>query len=60
MSLTREPETREEFRAQLERLIRTAESNGVDVAGGYGFRTDDDAPDWNVELSEVQKSSEPD
>ena len=58
MTQTRKPITEEEFRTQLEALIRSAESSGVNVAGGYSFRTDSENPDWSLELFEVTKPQE--
>ncbi|MDS0294945.1 hypothetical protein [Halogeometricum luteum] len=55
MKQTRPPETRDELTDQLEALIRSAEANGVDVAGGYSFRTESEKPDWSLELLRLAK-----
>lgn len=50
-----DPMTDEEFHDQLRQLIRTAEANGVDVAGGWECRnTSPDHSDWDIEITEVQ------
>lgn len=55
MTQSNQPTTKTEFGEQLEELIRTAESNDVDITGGYTFRTDGDGADWNLELFTVTK-----
>ena len=55
MTTTQAPKTDEELHEQLEVVIRSAESNGVDIEGGYEFRTTDHRPDWDVEIIEVAK-----
>lgn len=50
------PTTDSEFNDQLGTLIRRAHGNGVDVEGGWAFRTEhEDRPDWGVEIYEVTK-----
>lgn len=55
MTQTQQPSTKAEFTEQLENLIRTAEANDIDIAGGYSFRTEGAGADWGLELFEVVK-----
>ena len=55
MTTTQAPETDEELQEQLEVVIRSAESNGLDIEGGYEFRTADHRSDWDMEIVEVAK-----
>ncbi len=49
------PTTDEEFHDRLRQLVRAAEANGVDVAGGWECRTTSpDHPDWDIEITEIQ------
>lgn len=50
MTETRPPQTREEFHDQIERLIQRAESNDLDIAGGYEFQSATDQHAWEMEL----------
>lgn len=53
------PTTEAEFHDRLGSLIRTAYANSVDIEGGWAYRTtNDDYPDWGVEIYEVVKSNE--
>jgi uncharacterized protein YndB with AHSA1/START domain len=50
-----DPETREEFQAQLDRLIQAAEANNVNVEGGWVSRgATDGRSDWGIEIIETQ------
>lgn len=50
-----DPTTDEEFHDQLQQLIRTAEGNDVNVAGGWPCRADGpDQSSWDVEILEVR------
>jgi hypothetical protein len=60
MTQSKQPATKAKFREQLEELIRAAEANDIDIAGGYSFRTDGDGADWGLELLEVVKPDEDD
>ena len=57
MTRTQQSLTKAEFTEQLESLVRRAEANDIDIAGGYTFRTDGDGADWSLELFEVVKPS---
>lgn len=43
------------FRAELERLVREAEANGVDVEGGWGSAGGTGRPEWGIEIYEVRR-----
>lgn len=50
------PTTEREFDDKLGSLLERARRNGVDVEGGWDFRSDrDEIPDWGVEIYEVTK-----
>lgn len=53
MTVTRSPQTKEEFRAELTVLVREAESNGVDVEGGYELDSTTGTHRWSLELFPV-------
>lgn len=55
MNAVRRPETEAEFREQMATVIRRAEDNGVNVEGGYQFRTTKDRPDWSMEIVRLSK-----
>lgn len=46
----------EEFQAALGSLLRRAEANDVTVQGGWDCRNGDDHPDWDVIVTEVERS----
>lgn len=50
MKEPRDPATESEFRDAIGDVIRSAESNGVDVEGGYEIRATDDRLDWEVQI----------
>lgn len=43
----------ESFQAELVRLIRAAEADGVDVEGGWSCDGDAGLPEWGIEIYEV-------
>lgn len=51
------PSDDDEFREQLDTLVRLAEDNGVDVEGGWDLSGDGDRPSWSVEIFEVKRDS---
>ena len=52
----RPPETPTELKAGIRLLFKEAHDNGVDVKGGWECRNGDRYPDWDVVVTEVQKS----
>lgn len=52
------PVTREELNDDLERLLRRAAGNGVDVRGGWACCDGQSHSDWDVVVTEVQKTGE--
>jgi hypothetical protein len=52
------PVTREELNDDLKRLLRRAAGNGVDVRGGWACRNGQGHSDWDVVVTEVQKTGE--
>lgn len=48
-----EVSTAAEFNAALTHLLATAHAAGVDVRGAWACRTDDDAPDWEAAVVEL-------
>ncbi|MFC4358414.1 hypothetical protein ACFO0N_10720 [Halobium salinum] len=49
------PQTKEEFAERIEALIHGAESNGLDIEGGYVLRSTNGDYDWDMELFPVVK-----
>lgn len=48
--------TGDEFHRRLQALVRAANSNGVDVEGGWPVVGDDtDTPEWDVEIVVVDR-----
>jgi len=43
-------ETEADFQAAIEDLVREAYANDVDVLGGWPIQTEEDVPDWDVEI----------
>lgn len=46
--------TEEDFHRVLRALVRTADSNGVNVRGGWPLLVGDDGEGWDVEISLVR------
>lgn len=51
------PSDADEFREQLDTLVRLAEDNGVDVEGGWDLSGDDNRRSRSVEIFEVKRGS---
>ncbi len=49
------PQTSQEFRRQLRRLLRTAFENDVDVEGAFNCRNGPSMPDYEVLITEIEK-----
>jgi len=45
----------QELVAELQDLLRRAESDGVDVRGGWECRNGASHPDWDVVITELEK-----
>lgn len=45
-----------EFQRKLATLLRQADREGVDLAGGWTCRKGDDAADWDVVVTELEPS----
>lgn len=50
-----EPTTRETLNGALQTLLKQAHDNDVSVKGGWECRNDDEYPDWDVVITEVEK-----
>ena len=50
--------TQAELNAELRSLLRRADTNGIDVEGGWECRNGATHPDWDVIITEVQKNRE--
>lgn len=50
----------EELHTELQSLLRQAHQNGVIVEGGWDCRNGSEHPDWDVLITEVQKSEQAD
>ena len=59
MTVIPAPRTEAEFRDRMEELIRGAETEGIDVRRNYVFCSDDERPDWDVELFELVQPEDP-
>ncbi|WP_254538664.1 hypothetical protein [Halomarina litorea] len=55
MTITRSPQTKKELQAELAVLVREAESNGVNVEGGYELDSTTGAHIWGLEFFPVIK-----
>lgn len=55
---TQSPASGAELNAELEALLRRADANGVDVAGGWTCHTGGDRPDWDLVVTEVRRPGE--
>lgn len=53
MVKTQAPQTEEEFREQMEELIRRAEANGVNVERGHRFRSRNGWSDFDPQEKEL-------
>lgn len=49
------PTTREKLDEALRTLLQQAHDNDVNVKGGWECRNDDEYPDWDVVITEVEK-----
>ncbi len=45
----------DEFQSLLETLMRSAHESGVDVRGSWEMRNGPEYPDWETQISELQK-----
>jgi hypothetical protein len=52
------PTSVEELHAELKELLREAHSNGIDIRGRWECRNGGEYPDWDVLITEVQKSDD--
>lgn len=52
--------TPEEFQAVLGRLLAAADRNGVEPRGSWEYRSNEDGPDWEVMVVELEKPAESD
>ncbi len=50
------PTTAEEFHAELRRLVRAAETNSVDIEGGWACRGMADDSSWDIEIVSVRQT----
>ena len=50
------PTTEIELHTELKSLLCRAYDNGLDIEGGWDCRNGDEYPDWDVLVTEVQKS----
>lgn len=48
-----------ELQHQLASLLRRADREGIDVAGGWTCRNGDDASDWDVVVTELAQIDRP-
>lgn len=46
------------FQDALVRLLREAETNGVDIEGGWASRAGAERPEWGIEIYEVRRTHE--
>ncbi|WP_267641184.1 hypothetical protein [Haloarchaeobius amylolyticus] len=49
------PETADEFRQEIRRLVRLASENGLEIEGGITCRNGDTFPDYEVHVTEIAK-----
>ena len=50
--------SKEELNAELQALLLRAYRNGLDVEGGFECRNGADHPDWDVIITEVEKTAQ--
>ena len=50
MKEPRDPATENELRDAMCDVVRSAESNGVDVEGGYEIRGADERSNWEIQI----------
>lgn len=54
----RDPATESELRDAVCDVVRNAESNGVDVEGGYEVRGADERADWEIQIVRVVRRTD--
>lgn len=52
------PQTETEFSDSLQRLVRSAQRNGVDVEGGWALQDDPDLSDVDIHVTAVVGSTD--
>ena len=55
MTATQVPETKEEFHDRMRTLVQSAESNGIDLRGGYVVQSETGQHDWELVLTQIVK-----
>ena len=56
MTATQTPKTKEEFHDRMRTLVRNAESNDIDLRGGYVVQSENGQHSWELVLTRVVKS----
>ena len=55
MAAIQAPETKEEFHDRMQGLVQGAESNGIDLIGGYVAQSENEQYDWEIQLIQLVK-----
>lgn len=52
------PVSESELQCQLASLLRRADREGIDIAGGWTCRNDDGMTDWDVVVTELRRDDQ--